>query len=95
MSARGSISLTSAAPGPLYFPGGRAIVGGIATFGGGSFSLEGVLPDGSTFGIVPDAAGNAVTFSAAGFKTVYLAPGMYKVAITTATAVICSVVAVD
>ena len=94
MPARGSISLSSAAPGPLYFAGGRVLVSCSATFGGGSVSLEGELPDG-TYGIIPDRAGAAVTFSAAGFATADLAPGQYKLSIATATDVAVAIVSAE
>lgn len=83
-----SIKFTSAAVGPFTLKGGRYQIGCVATFGGGSVSFEGELPDLSSFAIVKDIGANAVTFSAAGWFTVDLAPGQYKIVITTATAVI-------
>lgn len=77
--------LTSAAPGPISLKGGRYVVGCTATFSAGNVSLQGLLPDGSTFAGVPNIAGTVAAFSAAGWQTFDLPPGQYKIVITTAT----------
>lgn len=90
MNVTESIAFTSASPGPFKLKGGRYLFGVTATFGGGSVALQALLPDGATFATVPDIAGNAVSLTAAGWKTADLAPGQYKIAIVTATAVLAS-----
>lgn len=91
MTSTESKSLTSAAPGPVSLQGGRYLFSCVATFGGGSVALQGLLPDGTTYATVPDVAGNAVSVTVAGWKTVDLAPGQYKITIVTATSVLATV----
>lgn len=61
--------------------GGRYAVAAVATWGGGSVSLEMLMPDGSTYLAV------VAPFTANNSTIAYLPPGTYKFAITTATAV--------
>lgn len=86
-TAAESISFTSAAPGPFAVKGGRYLFGAAATFGGGTVSLQALLPDAATFATIPDINGNAVALTSAGWKLVDLPPGQYKLAIATATVV--------
>lgn len=86
-----NISATTAA---FTLKGGRYLVNAVATFGGGSVALQSLMADGSTFTTVPDIAGNAVSLAAAGWKTTDLAPGQYRFAIATATAVFCAATSV-
>jgi hypothetical protein len=65
----------------FYVLGGRYAVAVDATFGGGSVTLQILMPDGTTYvSILP-------AFTAAGAATVDLPPGSYKFDIVTATAV--------
>jgi hypothetical protein len=86
-----NISATTAA---FTLKGGRYLFNAVATFGGGSVALHGLMADGSTFAAVPDIAGNAVSVTVAGWKTTDLAPGQYKFVIATASAVYCAVASV-
>lgn len=78
-------SATSAA---FLLKGGLYGVDVIATFGGGSVTLQKLAADASTYVTCLTA------FSAAGYATVSLPPGSYKVAIATATAVYVGITAV-
>lgn len=60
--------------------GGQYAVDVIATFGGGSVTLQKLAADGSTYVTALTA------FTAAGYATVNLPSGTYRVAIATATA---------
>lgn len=86
-----NIAATTAA---FTLKGGRYLFNAVATFGGGSVALHGLMADGSTFAAVPDIAGNAVSVTVAGWKTTDLAPGQYKFVIATATAVFVGVASV-
>lgn len=87
MNVTESILWTSADAGAKTLKGGRYLFNVVATFGGGSVALQGILADGTTFATVPDVAGNAVSLTAAGWKLVDLTPGQYKILIATATSV--------
>jgi hypothetical protein len=65
--------------------GGSYAVDVLATWGGGSVTLERLGPDGSTYLTA------ATAFTANGSSTVSLPPGTYKFAVTTATAVYAAV----
>jgi hypothetical protein len=82
------ISFTGASTtqGPFTLLGGLYGVGVSATFGGGSVTLQTLMPDGSTYVTC------LAPFTAAGTALVNLPPGTYQVAIATATAVQCFVV---
>jgi hypothetical protein len=66
---------------------GFAIYGGsfglsvVATFGGGSVQLQLLGPDGTTW------LNAATALTSDGFQSLTLPPGIYRIAITTATAV--------
>jgi hypothetical protein len=68
--------------------GGLYGVDVVATFGGGSVTLQKLAADGSTYVTCLTA------FTAAGYATVSLPPGTYKVAIAVATAVYVGITAV-
>lgn len=80
-----NISATTSA---FRLKGGKYGVTVVATFGGGSVTLQGLAFDGSTFVTVLAA------FTAAGYATVDLPPGQYQLAVATATAVYASVTSV-
>lgn len=61
--------------------GGRYGVAANATWGGGSLTLRGLMPDGSTY------VDTVPAFTADGTKIVDVPPGTYKFVIATATAV--------
>lgn len=71
----------SADVGPYYVLGGRYAFAASATWGGGSATIQVLMPDGTTYVSI------AVALTADGSQLVDLAPGMYKIAIATATAV--------
>lgn len=71
----------SADVGPYKVSGGRYGVGVSATWGGGTVTLQCLMPDGSTYVTAASA------FLADGVAVVDLPAGMYKAAIATATAV--------
>ncbi|MGE3279683.1 MAG: hypothetical protein AB7H90_03505 [Alphaproteobacteria bacterium] len=73
-----NISATTAA---FKLRGGLYGVDAIATWGGGSVTLQRVAGDGSTMVTAMTA------FSANGYATAYLPPGDYKLAVATATGV--------
>lgn len=68
--------------------GGLYGVDAIATWGGGSVTLQKLSGDASTYVTAMTA------FSASGYATAYLAPGTYRVAVATATAVYVNICAV-
>lgn len=72
----------AAATAAFRLKGGKYGVGAMATFGGGSVSLEFLQADGSTW----TAVGTSTTFTAAGYAAVDLPPGQYRINVTTATA---------
>jgi hypothetical protein len=77
-----NISATTAA---FELQGGTYGVFVTATWGGGNVALNGVGPDGSTLAPVMTA------LTANGYASVVIPAGMYKFAVTTATAVYASV----
>jgi hypothetical protein len=82
-----NISATTAA---FTLKGGCYFMAAVATFGGGNVELQILGPDQSTYLSAP----TALKLSAAGTIAGYLPPGQYRFAITTATAVYCSVTGV-
>lgn len=68
------------------WPGGRGMLFGEATWGGGNAALQMQSPNG-TYVPIYDAAGNAVTISANGGKVFEAPAGALRVVITTASAV--------
>ena len=73
----------SVTPANFYLLGGLYAVGVAATWGGGSVTLNILMPDGTTLLDTLPAA-----FSANGLAVVYLPPGTYQLTIATATAVV-------
>lgn len=88
MAATQSVTLTTAAPGPVNLKGGRYMLSCVATFSSSTVALQGLLPDGTTYAAVPQVSGTAQSFSAAGIQVVDLAPSQYKMITSGATAVI-------
>lgn len=80
-----NISATTA---QFTLKGGKYAVSAVATFGGGSVTLQGLAFDLTTFVTVVAA------FTAAGYAVIDLPPGQYRFTIATATAVFCSVTSV-
>jgi hypothetical protein len=74
----------SATTGAFALLGGKYEFSVAATFGGGNVQLQTLSLDGSTW----INAGSSVTVN--GISTLELAPGQYRIAITTATAVYAS-----
>ena len=70
-----------ATPAAFQLKGGQYAVSVIATWGGGSATLQIRAADGSTYVTALTA------FTANGFSTVYLPAGTYKLTIATATGV--------
>jgi hypothetical protein len=66
------------------------MVAALATFGGGNVELQMLGPDQSTWPSAP----TALKFTSNGTISGYLPPGQHRFAITTATAVYCSVAVV-
>lgn len=73
-----NISATTSA---FALKGGLYGIDVVATFGGGSVTLQRLAADGSTYVTALTA------FTAAGYSTAYLPAGTYKVAVATASAV--------
>lgn len=90
MARRQQLTLASnAAPGAqtgVDWQGGRGMLFGEATWGGGSAALEMQTPNGTWVAIF-DAAGVAVSITANGGKVFEAPAGPLRVNITTATAV--------
>lgn len=80
-----NIAATTAA---FNLRGGQYAVDVVATFGGGSVTLQKLAGDGSTYVTCLTA------FTAAGYATVNLPSGTYRFAIATATAVYATLTAV-
>jgi hypothetical protein len=78
----------AATQGPFTLRGGSYGVSAIATFSGGSVTLQRLADDGSTFVTCLTA------FSANGYASVNLPAGTYQLAIATASAVYASVVGI-
>lgn len=85
---RFSFSNLSVTPAAFMLSGGLYGVTAVATFGGGSITLQRLAADDSTYVTCLTA------FTAAGYATVSLPPGTYKLTIATATAVYADVVAI-
>jgi hypothetical protein len=82
-----NISATTAA---FYLKGGLYVLSAVATFGGGSIDVQMLGPDQTTWLALPTPA----HLTANGTVQTYLPPGQYRVLVTTATAVFCSVAGV-
>lgn len=80
-----SFSNIAASTSPFALRGGKYAAAALATFGGGSVTLQMLGPDGSTYVTCLTA------FTAAGYGVVDLPPGQYRFTIATATAVYASV----
>lgn len=74
----------SASTSPFALRGGKYAAAVLATFGGGSVTLQMLGPDGSTYVTCLTA------FTAAGYGVADLPPGQYRFTIATATAVYAS-----
>ena len=85
-----TFSNISASTAQFRLNGGYYMVAAVATWGGGNVELEALAPDGSTWLSAP----TAIKLTANGMIAGYLPPGQYKFAVTTATAVYCSVAGV-
>lgn len=79
-----NISATTAA---FTLNGGYYMVAAVATWGGGNVELQALGPDAATWLSAP----TALKLTANGMIAGYLPPGQYRFAVTTATAVYCSV----
>lgn len=78
----------ASATGPaVYWAGGRGFFQALATFGGGSVTLEYLGADSATWIAASNIAGSAATLSAAGGMLVDLPPGQIRASVATATAV--------
>lgn len=73
----------SATSSAAEWPGGRGVFQAVATFGGGSVTLQYLGPDGATW----LAAGSDTTLAANGGGVFNLPPGRIRAAVATATAV--------
>jgi hypothetical protein len=73
-------SAISADTAAFYVLGGRYLFQADATWGGGSVTLKGLMPDGTTYLTI-------ISFTAANSTSLDLPPGTYKVVVATATAV--------
>lgn len=79
------LSNAAATSAGMYWPGGRGMFSAVATFGGGSVTLNYLGPDGTTWLVAqqPDATDAALT--AAGGVLFELPPGQIRAAVVTAT----------
>lgn len=75
------IENASATSDPVSWGGGRGMLSAVATWGGGSVTLQYLGPDGSTW------LTGATALTANGLVTFELPPGRIRIAIATATAV--------
>lgn len=78
----------SATPASFVLRGGQYAVTVVATFGGGSVTLQRLAADNSTYVTCLTA------FTAAGYATVNLPSGTYRLLVATATAIYVDVVSV-
>jgi hypothetical protein len=78
----------AATQGPFTLRGGSYGVSAIATWGGGSLTLQRLADDGATYVTCLTA------FSANGYASVNLPAGTYQFAIATATAVYCDITSI-
>jgi hypothetical protein len=83
-----SFSNIAANTAPFTLRGGNYGVTVMATFGGGSVTLQRLAADGSTYVTCMTA------FSAAGYANAFLPGGTYRLTIATATAVYADVVSI-
>jgi hypothetical protein len=83
-----SFSNISASTAAFILRGGNYGLTCHATFGGGNIALQRLSPDGATYVTVITA------LTADGYGSANLPSGSYRLAITTATAVYCDVVAI-
>lgn len=81
------ITNASATPASFTLRGGNYSIEAIATWGGGSVTLNRLAADGSTY------VSTGISFTANGYQNVNLPSGTYQLAIATATAVYVDVVA--
>jgi hypothetical protein len=73
-------TLTADAPGnSVQSHGGRHVLQGYGTFGGGTLALQVLMPDGVTWVSVGPQNGVVTQFTANGSCVVYLCPGQYRV----------------
>ena len=80
-----TFSNVGATTGPFVLAGGLYGVHVVATFGGGSVTLQKLAADGGTW------AAPLTAFTANGYATVNLPRGTYRLAIVTATGVYASI----
>jgi hypothetical protein len=83
-----AFNLGSASSAQFQITGGFYCLDAIATWGGGSVTVQRVGPDGSTL------ISTALTLSANGTIEGYLPPGTYQITVATATAVNASLVSI-
>lgn len=81
-----TFSNISATPSAFSLIGGVYALEVIATWGGGSVTLNRRAGDGSTY------VSTGIVFSANGFQTVQLPSGTYQLAVVTATAIYADIV---
>lgn len=77
-----SFSGLSATPAAFTLLGGKYMLAAHATWGGGSLTVEALMPDGTTYIAVTNGA-----LTADGSLTLDLPPGTYELVIATATGV--------
>lgn len=77
----------SATPASFTLRGGNYGIEVVATWGGGSVTLNRLAADGSTY------VSTGISFTANGYQNVNLPSGTYQLAIATATAVYADIVA--
>ena len=76
----------SATPASFTLRGGNYSIEAVATWGGGSVTLNRLAADGATY------VSTGISFTANGYQNVNLPSGTYQVAIATATAVYVDIV---
>lgn len=77
----------SATGSAVNWAGGRGFFSAVATFGGGSVSLQYLAPDNTTWITASTVAGAAATLTATGGLLFELPPGQIRASVVTATAV--------
>lgn len=78
---------TTIAPGSGQWPGGRGFFTAVATFGGGSVTLQYLGPDNTTWLVAQQPDATDATLAASGGVLFELPPGQIRAAVVTATAV--------